>query len=136
MSWTVIFLLGGGFAMAAGVMDSGLANYVGAQLEFVSELSPLMIVLICAGTVSFVTQLAANTATITIFLPIIQTIALKAKINPLYSWFLIKTRFFRHHFFDNSNLFPKELIHDFVKTSCLFNGNGDDYSLKITFEIL
>lgn len=84
MSWTVIFLLGGGFAMAAGVMDSGLANYVGAQLEFVSELSPLMIVLICAGTVSFVTQLAANTATITIFLPIIQTIALKAKINPLY----------------------------------------------------
>ena len=85
MSWTVIFLLGGGFAMAAGVMDSGLANFVGAQLEFVSSLSPLMIVLICAGTVSFVTQLAANTATIVIFLPIVQTIALQARMNPLYS---------------------------------------------------
>ena len=71
--------------MAAGVMDSGLANFIGAQLEFVSSMSTLSIVLICAGTVSFVTQLAANTATITIFLPIIQTIALKARINPLYT---------------------------------------------------
>ena len=83
MSWTVIFLLGGGFAMAAGVTASGLAAWIGTNLEFLATVDKLWLVLACAGVVSFVTQLAANTATITIFLPIYQMIAAKAQINPM-----------------------------------------------------
>merc|ERR1719507_829668 len=69
--------------MAAGVTASGLAAWIGTNLEFLENVSKPVLVLACAGVVSFVTQLAANTATITIFLPIYQMLAAKARVNPM-----------------------------------------------------
>ena len=42
MGWGVIFLLGGGFAMAKGITESGMGDYVGIKMSGLKGLRPLL----------------------------------------------------------------------------------------------
>ena len=72
VSWGVILLLGGGFAMAKGCEESGLSVWIGNKLATLSNLpKPLITVIMCCITL-VMTELTSNTATCTILLPVIK----------------------------------------------------------------
>ncbi|KAK0396691.1 hypothetical protein QR680_001814 [Steinernema hermaphroditum] len=82
--WSVILLLGGGFAMAAGVKESKLSARIGEMLTILDVLPPMVIMSICIAISVFVTNICANTVTASIFLPIAAEMATSLKIHPLY----------------------------------------------------
>ena len=84
LSWGVIILLGGGFALAEGAERSCLTNWVGAQLSRLSFLSPQILQIICCCLVSSITQVASNVATSSMILPVLLQLSTELSINPLY----------------------------------------------------
>ena len=54
-SWSTLFLLGGGYAMASGVKNSGLSEWVGAQMVSIEDLPEWAFIAICCAVVTFLT---------------------------------------------------------------------------------
>jgi len=81
--WDIIFLLAGGFGLAKGIAESGLAKELSSHLSFISAL-PLyfLLVVVCLVTV-FMTEFTSNVSTITVFAPILAALAVGIKQNPL-----------------------------------------------------
>ncbi|KAJ4942848.1 hypothetical protein JOQ06_005360, partial [Pogonophryne albipinna] len=69
--WNIILLLGGGFAMAKGCEESGLASWIGGHLQPLAEVPPAAAVMLITAFLACFTEFASNTATIIIFLPVI-----------------------------------------------------------------
>ncbi|XP_063049385.1 solute carrier family 13 member 3 [Engraulis encrasicolus] len=82
--WNIILLLGGGFAMAKGCEESGLAVWLGGHLEPIAHVPPPVAIVFITAFLACFTEFASNTATIIIFLPVIAELALRVSINPLY----------------------------------------------------
>ena len=69
--WHLLILLGGGFAMAFGIEVSGLSKTIAGLLTGVGDVQPFMIFLmVCMLTVAL-SEVASNTATASIMLPLI-----------------------------------------------------------------
>jgi len=83
LPWHIVFLFGGGFALAKGFVDSGLSNYIGSLLSGASNLSPIMLIGTLTGLMSILTEFTSNTATTEMILPIIGGLANEIRINPL-----------------------------------------------------
>jgi len=86
MCWGVIFLLGGGFALAKASQNSGLSTLMVVQLNRINlESLPLWLVtfIICFVTVT-ITNIASNTATANVLVPILAKMAVTMCINPIY----------------------------------------------------
>jgi sodium-dependent dicarboxylate transporter 2/3/5 len=83
LRWGIVILFGGGFALAAGFVESGLAAYLGNQMTGLSRLSPVIIVLAVCTLLTFLTEMTSNTATTEIFLPILAALAVAINVNPL-----------------------------------------------------
>ena len=83
LPWGIVLLFGGGFALAKGFQESGLSNFIGSQFAGLENVSPvLMVFLICLG-ITFLTELTSNTATTEMILPILASVAVAMKVNPL-----------------------------------------------------
>ena len=84
LPWGVLLLLGGGIALADGSKRSGLNDWIGAQLSSATQdLSNFVTVLIVCLIASALTQVASNTASASIVLPIIKDLALNSRVNPM-----------------------------------------------------
>jgi sodium-dependent dicarboxylate transporter 2/3/5 len=83
LPWHIILLFGGGFALASGIKESGLAGWFGEQLIFVADYNPILVILSIALLITFLTELTSNTATTEMILPILAGIAISTNINPL-----------------------------------------------------
>jgi len=83
LPWGIVILFGGGFALASGFKESGLALWMGGQLAGFSEFPPLMIVGGICLMMTFLTELTSNTATTEMILPILGSLAVAIKLNPL-----------------------------------------------------
>ncbi|XP_018423270.1 PREDICTED: solute carrier family 13 member 1-like [Nanorana parkeri] len=81
--WHIVILVGGGFALAKGCEVSGLSTWVGHKMEPLSSLPVWVIVLVVCLLVTSVTEVASNPATITIFQPILCSLAEGIGVNPL-----------------------------------------------------
>jgi len=81
--WGVVMIVGGGYAIADSFKHTGLAEYLGLKLSFVSAYPSIMILLIVVTLMIFVTEINSNTATANIFLPVLASMALAANMNPL-----------------------------------------------------
>ncbi|XP_069169486.1 Na(+)/citrate cotransporter isoform X2 [Procambarus clarkii] len=82
--WGVILLLGGGLAMAEAAKVSGLSVFLGHQLQhFVIMPKELIVFVVCLMT-AMLTEVASNTATASVLLPVIKDLALGINVNPLY----------------------------------------------------
>ncbi len=83
LPWNIVLLFGGGFALASGFKESGLSSWLGEQLKGLSTLPPLLIIACICLLITFLTELTSNTATAQILLPILATLAVSIKLNPL-----------------------------------------------------
>jgi len=83
LPWDIVLLFGGGFALAAGLQRTGLAQLVGEQFELIGSLPTFaMIVLVCLG-ITFLTELTSNLATTEMILPILAAVAVATETHPL-----------------------------------------------------
>lgn len=83
LPWNIVLLFGGGFALAKGFQTTGLSAFIGNQFSGLAGMPPIfMIVIICFG-LTFLTELTSNTATTEMILPILASVAVAMKTNPL-----------------------------------------------------
>nr|XP_041575979.1 solute carrier family 13 member 2 isoform X3 [Taeniopygia guttata] len=84
MPWNIVFLLGGGFALAKGSEKSGLSAWLGTKLTPLQSIPhPAIAFLLCLLIATF-TECTSNVATTTLFLPILASMAEAICLNPLY----------------------------------------------------
>lgn len=82
--WGILILFGGGLALAAGFSATGLVEWMGAKLELLDGVPPLVMVLAVAILMTFTTEMTSNTATTNIMLPILAAAAAHALgVHPL-----------------------------------------------------
>lgn len=81
--WNIVFLLGGGFAIASAFVKSGLSIHLAKQLAGFEDTSAMGIIAAVAGLIVFLTEFTSNTATTEIMLPVISGVASSAQLNPL-----------------------------------------------------
>jgi len=84
LPWGVIMLLGGGFALADITKKSGLSLYLVDKLEVVKGLPLLLTSFLIALSTTLVTEVASNTATANILVPILSQMSQSLCSNPIY----------------------------------------------------
>ncbi len=83
LPWDIVLLFGGGFALAAGFQQTGLAELIGAKFELLGSLPTFaMIILVCLA-ITFLTELTSNLATTEMILPILAAVAVATETHPL-----------------------------------------------------
>ncbi|MFC4713236.1 SLC13 family permease [Planococcus dechangensis] len=82
LPWGILLLFGGGLAIAAGFTQSGLSEWVGSQLIGLQGVNVLIIVLVVAAFVLFLTEITSNTATASMMFPIMASLAVALGIHP------------------------------------------------------
>ena len=82
LPWGIIILFGGGLALAAAFKSSGLAGWLGLQLELAGGLPLLLLIFIVALSVNFLTEVTSNVATASIVLPILAALATAIGADP------------------------------------------------------
>ncbi|MCP4704321.1 MAG: SLC13/DASS family transporter [candidate division Zixibacteria bacterium] len=83
LPWGIVLLFGGGFALASGFKESGLAMWMGGQLTGFSHFPPILIIGGICLMMTFLTELTSNTATTEMILPILGSLAVAIQLNPL-----------------------------------------------------
>lgn len=84
MHWSLLFVLGGGFAIAKGSTDSKLSEMLGKSLAGLSSLNEIVILLIVCIFAETATELTANVAVANIILPV-----LAEMVNIIYFNFMM-----------------------------------------------
>eukprot|EP00093_Oithona_nana_P012600 12600.XXX_550263_555416_1 [CDS] Oithona nana genome sequencing. len=84
MPWSLVFLLGGGFALAKACSVSGLSALLGQQLEVLDGLPRWVMVLVLCLITAGATEVTSNVATCSILLPVLKNLAVSLKIHPVY----------------------------------------------------
>lgn len=82
LPWDIILLYGGGFALAAGFVSSGLSEFLGGKLVALAAVPPTVMILGLTASMSLLTELTSNTATTEMMLPILAALAVKIDIHP------------------------------------------------------
>ncbi|MBP1971102.1 sodium-dependent dicarboxylate transporter 2/3/5 [Virgibacillus natechei] len=80
--WGILILFGGGLAIAAGFTETGLSDWVGDQLTFLDGMHFVIIVLVATAVVLFLTEVTSNTATGTMIIPVVASLAVAMNIHP------------------------------------------------------
>lgn len=80
--WGILLLFGGGFAIAGGFEMSGLSKIIEGLFSDLPDLTPMIIVLLIAVFVTFMTELTSNSAIANLLLPILAVSAVVLEIDP------------------------------------------------------
>jgi sodium-dependent dicarboxylate transporter 2/3/5 len=83
LPWNIVLLFGGGFALALGFEQSGLALWFGQQLAWGDKIPSIVFVLAIVTMMSFLTELTSNVASTQMLLPAFASIAVSTGDNPL-----------------------------------------------------
>ena len=82
--WGILILFGGGLAIAKGFGTSGLSDYVAVLLgDLLGDAEPLVIVMSTVAFITGLTEVASNTATISLSLPIMASLSQAIEAHPL-----------------------------------------------------
>ncbi len=85
IAWSVLIVMGGGFALADALGATGLDAAIARELTGVASLPPVLVVPLLAFLVSLLTELTSNTASAQLLLPIVAATALEVGA-PVSSW--------------------------------------------------
>jgi sodium-dependent dicarboxylate transporter 2/3/5 len=80
--WDILILFGGGFALAQGFTDSGLTQTIANQFNVLQGSDLLLIILAIVTVVIILTEVTSNTATASMFLPVIAALAIAMTVHP------------------------------------------------------
>lgn len=80
--WGILLLFGGGIAMSAGFKSTGLSTWLGEGLTGLGGWPPLVMIFAVCALVTFLTEVTSNTATATIFMPIMAATAQALQLHP------------------------------------------------------
>lgn len=83
LPWSVLILFGGGLTLAGAVSRTGLAEWLGNNLQAVGMLPVAVVVIVAATMIIFLTELTSNIATTATFLPVVGAIAIEAGFDPI-----------------------------------------------------
>jgi solute carrier family 13 (sodium-dependent dicarboxylate transporter), member 2/3/5 len=83
LPWGIVLLFGGGFALAKGFQVTGLSILIGEKFAGLAGVHPFVMVLFICFGITFLTELTSNTATTEMILPILASVAVAMKANPL-----------------------------------------------------
>ena len=83
LPWNIVLLFGGGFALAAGFQQTGLAQIIGNQFEVLASLPTFLMILLVCLVLTFLTELTSNLATTEMILPILASVAVVTGTHPL-----------------------------------------------------
>ncbi|RFF28039.1 DASS family sodium-coupled anion symporter [Wenzhouxiangella sp. 15181] len=83
LPWEVLILFGGGLSLAAGISDSGLAEWIGQVFQQLDGLSVVVLIGLVVGAVILLTEVTSNTATAAAFLPILGSVAVGMGLDPI-----------------------------------------------------
>jgi sodium-dependent dicarboxylate transporter 2/3/5 len=81
--WHIVILFGGGFALAQGFQVTGLSELIGARFTGLQGVPPYMMIALVSCGLTFLTELTSNTATTEMILPILASVAVAMRANPL-----------------------------------------------------
>lgn len=82
--WGIVLLFGGGFSLASALSASGAATWIASLLTGVSGMHLIVLMLIVALVVALFSTVATNTATATVFMPILGTMAVASAFDPRF----------------------------------------------------
>lgn len=81
--WEVLFLIGGGIALANAFTATGLDEFVAERLIFLEEMNHVITVLIIVAATALVGEVISNTATAALMIPISASLATSLEVNPI-----------------------------------------------------
>ena len=82
LPWGILLLFGGGFAIAKGFADSGLAAWLGQQLTLLEGVPFFLLLLTIVASVNFLTEITSNVATCTLMMPVLAELAPAVSVHP------------------------------------------------------
>ncbi|AXF58042.1 anion transporter [Salicibibacter kimchii] len=80
--WGILILFGGGLAIAGAFQDSGLDVWIGEQLTILQGIEFVFILLGVTLLVVFLTEITSNTASATMLMPIMASLAVAMDVHP------------------------------------------------------
>ncbi len=83
LPYDIILLFGSGFALAKGFEDSGLSDFLAAQLQILQGVNPIWIILMVCILVTVISEFASNVASIQLVLPILISLQQAMHLHPL-----------------------------------------------------
>lgn len=83
LPWGILWLFGGGLALAAGIVSSGLDKWIGSQLVNYSSIPFFLMVGLIIAVITMLTEFTSNTATSTMVYPIVAAGAAALGTDPI-----------------------------------------------------
>ena len=82
LPWGILLLFGGGISIANGFSSTGLASWLGSQLNLLEHVGLFLLLTCIVAGVNFLTEITSNLATTSIVLPILIPLAYMVDVNP------------------------------------------------------
>lgn len=83
LPWGVLLLFGGGLALAAAIVETGVDAWLGELLANIEGMPIILMIGIVALMILFLTEFTSNTATATMILPVLAGLAMAVDVHPL-----------------------------------------------------
>ena len=83
LPWDLVLLFGGGFALAAGAEQSGLASWIGSKMSLLNGMNIFLTVFLIEVIMVVIGIFTSNTACASIMIPVVIGVATSSRLNPL-----------------------------------------------------
>jgi len=83
LPWGVLLLFGGGLALAAAIVETGVDQWLGELLVNIEGTHILIMIGVVSLLILFLTEFTSNTATATMILPVLAGLAMAVEVHPL-----------------------------------------------------
>lgn len=84
LPWSLIFLLGGGFALARGGKETGMSAMLGDSLSSIKDFPFLLVLFLICLFAQIFTEFASNVAVANVMLPVLAEMSKTMGVHPLY----------------------------------------------------